>query len=112
MQLHYEKIGDVLVVKPLEKRMEASVALDFKEKIAGFINDGNDFIVLDLSAVDFIDSSGLGAIVSILKMLGRRGDLVISGVRQTVMSMFKLTRMDRVFRMFPDRVEAVDGFSK
>lgn len=107
MQLQDEKIGNVLVVKPLEKRMDATVAVDFKEKMAGLINAGNDLIVLDLSAVSFMDSSGLGAMVSSLKMLGRKGDLVVSGVHQTVMSMFKLTRMDRVFRIFSNQDEAV-----
>lgn len=107
MQLHEEKFGDVLVVKPMENRIDASVAVDFKEKMAGFINAQNDLLILDLSAVTFMDSSGLGAIVSSLKMLGRKGDLVISGVHQTVMNMFKLTRMDRVFRIFANKDEAL-----
>lgn len=111
MQLHDEKIGDVLVVKPLESRIDASIAVDFKERMAGFINAGNELIVLDLSSVNFIDSSGLGAIVSSLKLLGRKGDLVISGIRQTVMNMFKLTRMDRVFRIFESRDQAVSALA-
>jgi anti-sigma B factor antagonist len=111
MQIQDEKIGGVLVVKPLEKRLDAHVAVDLKEKMAFFVNNGNDLIVLDLAGVDFIDSSGLGAIVSSLKVLGRKGDLAICGIHETVMSMFRLTRMDRVFRIFPNRDEAVTALS-
>jgi len=111
MQLQSEKIGSVLVVKPFDRRMDASVAVDFKEKMASLINEGHDLVVLDMEGVDFIDSSGLGAIVSSLKTIGRKGDLVISGLQQTVMSMFKLTRMDRVFRIFQNRDEAVAALS-
>lgn len=112
MQFESEKTGEVLVVKPLEKRMDAAVAVDFKEKMGEFIESGNDLIILDLSSVDFIDSTGLGAIVSSLKRLGRKGDLVICGIRETVMSLFKLTRMDRVFRIFAERNEAIAALSK
>jgi anti-sigma B factor antagonist len=75
--------------------------------MGGFINEGQELIVLDLSEVDFVDSSGLGAIVASLKMLGGKGDLVISGASDKVMSLFKLTRMDRVFQIFATRDEAV-----
>jgi anti-sigma B factor antagonist len=57
--------------------------------------------------VRFIDSSGLGAIVSMLKLIGREGDLVLCGVTDPVMSLFKLTRMDRVFQMFPSEHDAL-----
>lgn len=111
MQMQHEKIGEVMVVRLLDRRVDASVAADFKERMAGFINEGNTLVVLDMEQVDFIDSSGLGAIVSSLKLIGRKGDLVISGLNRTVLSMFKLTRMDRVFRIFQDKDEAVRSLS-
>ena len=104
-----------MIIKPVEKRLDASVAVEFKGKMAEFINDRNELIVLDLSEVRFMDSSGLGAILSSLKTLGRQGDIVISGTKETVSSVFTITRMDRVFRMradeltleYPDRSNAV-----
>lgn len=104
------KVGSVLVAKVLDARIGAEVALSFKNQMLGYI-DGNSAIVLDLGAVTFIDSSGLGAIVSSLKAAGRKSDLVICGARDTVQSMFKLTRMDKVFRMFPTSEEAVSALS-
>jgi anti-sigma B factor antagonist len=104
------KIGGVLCVKPLEKRIDASVSSDFKGRMVDWINQGNYRIVLDLAEVDFIDSSGLGAIVSSLKAIGAEGDLVVCNVRETVMSLFRLTRMHRVFQIFGSREEAVKAF--
>jgi anti-sigma B factor antagonist len=107
MQLVHEKIDKVLVVKLLEKRIDAFIAADFRGQMGVFINEGQELIVLDLTEVDFVDSSGLGAIVASLKMLGGKGDLVIAGASDKVMSLFKLTRMDRVFQIFATRDEAV-----
>jgi len=107
MEIEEKKVGDVLVVLPREKRIDASVSTGFKGKMVDWINQGNRRIILDLSHVDFIDSSGLGAIISSLKTIGSDGDLVICGVRETVMSLFRLTRMNRVFQIFTSEQEAL-----
>jgi anti-sigma B factor antagonist len=111
MQLQQEKMGDVLVVRPLEKRIDAATATEFKERMIDWIGSGNRRIVLNLSEVEFIDSSGLGAIVSSLKKIGNDGDLVICVVKETVMSLFRLTRMNRVFDIFPAEEEAIRALS-
>lgn len=111
MRLQEEKVGSILVLKPFEKRLDASVSEDFKAKLAEFIGDGNKLIILDLSNVTFVDSSGLGAIVSTLKKIGGDGDLAICGLQETVLSLFKLTRMDRIFRLFPNSKEALAAFN-
>jgi anti-sigma B factor antagonist len=107
MQLEQRIEDGVAIAKPLERRLDARSAASFKDAMADLVRSGQERIALDLSEVEFVDSSGLGAIVSTLKQLGGRGDLVICGARDTVMSMFKLTRLDRVFQMFPDQREAV-----
>lgn len=112
MEIDEREVGEVLVVKPLEKRIDASVSPDLKGRMIDWINDGRKQIVLDLSSVDFIDSSGLGTLVSILKTIGNRGELCISSLRETVMSLFRLTRMDKVFRVYPTAEDAVAAFSE
>lgn len=111
MQTEDREVGEVLVVKPLDRRIDASGAPDLKGKMVDWINGGRNHIVLDLSNVDFIDSSGLGTIVSILKTLGNKGDLRISGLKETVMSLFRLTRMDRVFQIYPSAEDAIMALS-
>ena len=107
MEFQCEQRGSVSIVKPLERRMDARSAPDFRRQMGDLIAAGHRQLVLDLSEVDFIDSSGLGAIVSSLKALGDQGDLLVVGTRPPVAQLFKLTRMDRVFRMFPETTAAV-----
>lgn len=107
MKAQNKKIGDILIVTPIETLIDASLATDFKSRMADWINEGNNRILLDLSHVDFIDSSGLGAIVSSLKTIGKKGDLVICGIKDTVKSLFELTRMHRVFQIFSSQEEAL-----
>ncbi|MBI3248276.1 MAG: STAS domain-containing protein [Deltaproteobacteria bacterium] len=107
MQVEKRQVGNILIIHPIEARLDARVAVSFKEAMVGFIKEGNNRLILNLSDVEFIDSSGLGAIVSSLKALGLRGELAICGTRDTVLTMFKLTRMDKVFRIFSQEEEAV-----
>lgn len=111
MEIQSAKIDEVTIIKPLAKRIDASVATEFKGKIVDTINAGNFRIVLDLSNVAFIDSSGLGAIISSLKTIGGNGDLVICGMNETVMGLFKLTRMNLVFRIFSTQPEAIQALA-
>ena len=111
MQIEDKIINDILVVTPLDKRLDAYSAVDFKGKMVDWINRGHRRIVLDLSLVDFVDSSGLGTIVSCLKTLGEGGDLVISGIKDAVLSLFQLTRMNRVFQIFPTPYAAIKGLT-
>jgi anti-sigma B factor antagonist len=97
MQIEEKKIEGKVVLKILEARFGADKAGPFKEYMTRYLQGGNRRVVLDLSKVDFIDSSGLGAILSVLKMMGKDGELAVCGLTDPVASMFKLTRMDRVF---------------
>lgn len=107
MQMDVTEMGGGLVVLPLESRMDATNSPDFKERILEWVRGGRKRIVLDLSRVTFIDSSGLSAILSCLKAIGQEGDLVICCVADGLMSLFQLTRMTRIFRFYPNVKEAV-----
>ncbi len=107
MMIEEMKNGRVLVIKPRERRIDAASANAFKTRLKELIQGRERFIVLDLAEVDFIDSTGLGAIVTVLKALGGDGELVICNPRETVSSLFRLTRMNRVFQIFSSVEEAV-----
>ncbi len=111
MRFEERKIGDVFVAKVLDNRIAADIAPRFKEDLIQFITDGNRRIVLDMSEIVFIDSSGLGALIASLKVMGSDGELALCGCRETVASMFKLTRMNKVFRMFNSAEEAAVALS-
>lgn len=105
MDLTEEMRGSVLVLRVNEPRIDAARAPALREELLGRVDGGQDRIVLDLSAVDFMDSSGLGALVSCIKRMGARGTLAVAGAQGAVARLFALTRMDRVFSLH-DGVEA------
>jgi anti-sigma B factor antagonist len=103
--------NNVLVVRVTEKRVDAGKAPMFKDEMTRCIDSGQNQLVLDLSGVDFVDSSGLGAIVSCLKRLGPRGNLAIAGAKGGVSRLFTLTRMDKVFALHDTVDAAVEQLS-
>jgi len=107
MMLTHHKNGSLVIVKPLERRLDADSSRYFKEKMAEFINQGEAQILLNLSEVQFIDSSGLGALLSLLRQLGEQGNLMLCGIAENVMNLFRLTRLNRVFQIYPDEAQAL-----
>jgi anti-sigma B factor antagonist len=109
MQIESKNENGILILTLKDERLDASLAVGFKDKVSAFINSGNRAIVINLSSVNFIDSSGLGAIVSCLKLMGPKGRLALFGLSAPVVSMFKLTRMDRVFALYTTEEQALEA---
>ncbi|MDW3224050.1 MAG: STAS domain-containing protein [Paracoccaceae bacterium] len=105
MQLSKQTEDALCIVSVQEERIDAAVALAFKDAMRVQTDGCKDIVVLDLSEVQFIDSSGLGAIVSAMKNLGVERKMALAGLNPTVERVFQLTRMDTVFSVFT----TVDG---
>lgn len=88
-------------------RIDAAMAIQFKEDMRTQTSDSPERVILDLSAVEFIDSSGLGAIVAAMKQLGGGRRLDLAGLTPTVEKVFRLTRMDTVFNLFISLDDAI-----
>lgn len=107
MQLQTQTRPKVISIQVLEDRIDAATAIQFKEKMRDLTRDGPDRVVLDLARVQFLDSSGLGAIVAVKKLLGPDRALELSGLTPTVEKVFRLTRMDSVFTIHPSLEVAI-----
>ncbi|MFD1158679.1 STAS domain-containing protein [Roseovarius aestuarii] len=83
-------------------RIDASVAIQFKDAMRAATENGSCHIILDLGQVNFVDSSGLGAIVAAMKQLGSDRKLDLAALRPDVAKVFHLTRMDTVFDIHPE----------
>jgi anti-sigma B factor antagonist len=93
-----------------EERLDAHISQEFKEYLLRLLENGAKALVLDLSEVRFVDSSGLGALLSGHKNAGlREGRFALSGVQARVQSMFELTRLHRVFEIHPTVEAALAG---
>jgi anti-sigma B factor antagonist len=107
MMLEQRQNGTLTVIKPLERRLDADSSRDFKEQMAEIIRQGQNQILLNLAEVQFIDSSGLGTLLSLVRQLGEQGNLMLCGVAGSVMSLLRLTRLNRVFQIYADEAAAV-----
>ncbi len=100
MELQEESRGELLIIRVCGQRIDASKAPQFKDEITQRIEGGHTKLLLDFSMVEFIDSTGLGVLVSCLKRLGK-GDMSIAGAKGAVSRLFTLTHMDKVFALYP-----------
>lgn len=89
--------GTVLLVTVHESRIDAAVAVAFKETLREATAGHPGRIVLDMGAVGFLDSSGLGAVVGAMKQVEPGAKLELASLSRTVAKVFALTRMDSVF---------------
>ncbi|WP_171188660.1 STAS domain-containing protein [Ruegeria sp. HKCCC2117] len=101
--------GATQIITVHSNRIDAAMAIQFKEDMRSETETGANRVVLDLSDVDFIDSSGLGAIVASMKQLGKDRRLDLAGPQPVVEKVFRLTRMDTVFRLFATLDDALSS---
>lgn len=111
MELTAREAGGVLVLEPLETRLDAHVAGEFRGQLLQHIDGGRRHVVLNLQRVSFVDSAGLSAMVSGVKRLGTAGALRVCGAQPPVRSMFELTRLHRVVAMLDTEEEALASFA-
>ena len=101
---------DVLVLELLEDNLDASNVSEFRDAAHSLIQE-HAKVVLDMAGVRFVDSSGLGALISLLRQTNsRRGDFRLCMLSRTVRALFELMRMNRVFNIHETRYDAVTSF--
>lgn len=107
MKLSHQDFNDVRVVSIEETRIDAACAVQFKDEMRNLTDSGPGRVVLDLATVEFLDSSGLGAVVAALKAAREGQKLELSALNPTVERVFHLTRMNTVFKIHKDTQAAI-----
>jgi anti-sigma B factor antagonist len=111
MEIGIDRRGDRVAVVRLDGRLDLSSAPEFKEQIAAVVAGGAVRLVVDLAAVGFIDSSGLGALISGLKTARQAsGDLRIANPNEQASMILQLTALERVLYPYPTLEEALAGY--
>ena len=109
MKLSFEKVSDSLVVN-VEGEFDLHTADYFKEEVGTKINEGHKKIILNLESIEFIDSSGLGAILSKYKDLEKKcGELVVINITPQVKRIFEVSGLLRVLDVYSSKQEAVEN---
>jgi len=93
-------VADQQVLLRLSGRMYVEEAVQLRDSLSGYIEKGHRTFIIDLSDVDYIDSSGLGMLVAIhKKALQKGGSVIIKGINGLVKELFELTRLTQVFEI-------------
>jgi anti-sigma B factor antagonist len=92
--------GAATVVRVHSLRLDAAVAEELRRGLVEALGSDESQMVIDLSEVTFMDSSGLGALVGSLKS-SKSKDIAISGAQPAVRTVLRMTRVDRAIRVLP-----------
>jgi anti-sigma B factor antagonist len=106
LEIRSEKDGSVCTLT-LEGEIDVYTAPRLKEELVSLIQGGCTHVIVDLEHVSFIDSSGLGVLVSALRRAREKdGAVRIVCTREGVLKIFRITGLDKVFPIFSDAAEA------
>lgn len=105
------EINGITIIQVNLSRATLDKAGEFKAFMHEQINSGADKVIIDLSEVDFIDSTFLGVLVSSLKKIAHmQGDLHLVMTKNEPLGILRLTRIDKVFSIFSNVEDAMVGF--
>jgi anti-sigma B factor antagonist len=107
MDIDVKESGKITVVVP-QGDVDMAVADEIRQRLTGLVDQGRTQLVLDLAAVMYIDSSGLGALVAAMKHArAAGGDIKVCMLESDVRSLFEMTRLNKVMAVHATRQEAI-----
>jgi anti-sigma B factor antagonist len=105
-----ERDGDLLTVA-VDGQLVVGNRAEFKQLVFDEIENGARRVLIDFSKTGYIDSSGLGALVSLGKRVREQGGaLRLAGLSDDLRTLFELTRLDTLFQLHGSRADALAGF--
>ena len=111
MQIKETIDGDVVVLALKGNLMGEPETTEFRDKIKSLVRDGFLKIVLDVSKIKWVNSSGLGALISALATVNSGGgDMRIANVTEKINSLFMITQLIKVFKSFDTIDRAVASY--
>lgn len=97
--MNFEKEGNTLTVK-LDKELVFENSNNTKEKIKAQITNDIDKLILDMIDVTFIDSSGIGMLISLLKLMNiRNGEFALKNISGLVSRLLTITKLNTFFQI-------------
>ena len=110
MSFQVSQRGDVTLVE-VEGQLIVGNRQDLKNRVLEQLEGGDRKFVIDFASTGYIDSSGLGVLVSLSKKIREQGgELRLSSLNEDLRTLFELTKLDTLFRIADDKDEALDGF--
>lgn len=103
---------ETVLIFDIRGELDAKAAPDLKERLMEKINSGYHRVLVNLSDISYLDSAGLGVLVSGLKLATRQnGDLRMWGPQDEVKNIFQLTRLNKVFQIYDTEEQAMASYA-
>lgn len=111
MNIDLKEVGDVTVMGIKGNMMGGPETISVHDTVKELINQGKTKVVVDLSQVKWMNSSGLGTMMGCLTSLkNSQGDLKLSGVTEKVKSLFMITKLITLFETYDTYEDAAKAF--
>ncbi len=113
MEISHRTLEQVLVIVPNVEHLDANNTNDLKHQVSELIEqNAATCVVLDLREVQFVDSSGIGSLISLLRTIkSNNGQIALAGVTRTVQSVFEIVRLHKLFDIYDNVDEAVKALA-
>ena len=113
MKLSQQERDGVVILEPKGKILGGPDATLLKDHLQKLIDDGKTRVVIDLADVDYMNSTGLGILISTLTTLRKaQGELKLANVTEKIQSLLTITKLVTVFDDFESVDEAVAAFPR
>ncbi len=110
MSFAIEKKGDIVVVD-VEGQLIVGNRQELKQKILDELEKGERKFLVDFTQTGYIDSSGLGVLVSLSKKIREQGgELRLANLNDDLKTLFELTKLDTLFQIADTRERALESF--
>lgn len=110
MSFQVSKSSEVTLIE-VEGQLIVGNRQELKQRVLEQLEGGDMKFVIDFSNTGYIDSSGLGVLVSLSKKIREQGgDLRLSSLNEDLRTLFELTKLDTLFRITDNKEEALEGF--
>ena len=112
VKLNTRQVGDVTVIDATGRVTLGEGASTFRESLRELLGKGHKKILVNLGNVSYIDSSGIGELVSgFTSVTNQGGQLKLLNLTKRVQDLLQITKLYTVFEVFEDEAEAVRSFS-
>jgi len=111
MRFTLKKDKSGIVIVGVEGQLIVGNRQELKQKVLDALEDGSRKFVIDFSKTGYIDSSGLGVLVSLSKKIREQGgELRLAGLNADLQTLFELTKLDTLFQISDSRERALESF--
>jgi len=110
MRFETKKNGIATILKIQERKLDATISPELKGEFLVLCKPQLKVLIVDLSSVEFCDSSGLSALLIAERKMRENGGIVkLVGVQKKVLSLLKISHLDRAFQIFDTLAKAAKG---